>query len=69
MEGTLVKLETQTAGRLLKVKNINNEPFAFIDGVSDINLNNLIGHHNESNKLVTLTAIKPPGRYGAINSR
>lgn len=61
--------KTQTAGRLLKVKKyLNNEPFAFTygDGVSDINLNNLISHHNKSNKLVTLTAIKPPGRYGAI---
>ena len=61
--------KTQTAGRLLKVKKyLNNEPFAFTygDGVSDINLNNLISQHNKSNKLVTLTAIKPPGRYGAI---
>ena len=56
----------------MKVKKyLNNEPFAFTygDGVSDINLNNLISHHNKSNKLVTLTAIKPPGRYGAINSK
>ena len=61
--------KTQTAGRLLKVKKyLNDEPFAFTygDGVSDINLHNLISHHNKSNKLVTLTAIKPPGRYGAI---
>ena len=61
---------TQTGGRLQKVKEyIGNETFCFTygDGVSDINIQELIAFHQAHGKLATVTAIQPPGRYGAIN--
>ena len=61
---------TQTAGRLLRVKDyIGNEKFAFTygDGVSDVDISLLLNKHNELGKKVTLTAVKPPGRYGALS--
>lgn len=61
---------TQTGGRLQKVKEyIGNETFCFTygDGVSDINIQELIAFHQAHGKLATVTAIQPPGRYGALN--
>lgn len=63
-------IEAQTAGRLAKVKEyIGNEKFAFTygDGLADVNISKLISVHNEIGKKVTLTAVKPPGRYGALS--
>ena len=60
---------TLTGGRLLRVKEyLTNEPFCFTygDGVGNIDINKLINHHNNSKKLATLTAVQPPGRYGAL---
>ena len=34
--------------------------------MSDINLKNLVNHHNNSGKKATLTAVRPPGRFGAL---
>ncbi len=62
--------KTNTAGRLLKIKKyLDNDPFAFTygDGLSNVNLNELIKHHKCEKKSATLTAIQPPGRYGALN--
>ena len=36
------------------------------DGVSDVNLFKLLKFHKKNNKLVTLTAVRPPARFGAI---
>ena len=36
------------------------------DGVSNLNLKKLIRHHKRKNKLVTLTAIRAPNKYGAL---
>lgn len=61
---------TQTGGRLKKVREyIGNETFCFTygDGVSDINIQKLIEFHQSHGKLATVTAIQPPGRYGALN--
>ena len=61
---------TQTGGRLQKVKEyIGKETFCFTygDGVSDINIQELIAFHQAHGKLATVTAIQPPGRYGALN--
>ena len=59
-----------TAGRLLQVKRYldSKEPFFFTygDGVSNVNLNNLYAHHLESKKIVTMTTVQTPGRYGSI---
>lgn len=62
--------DTQTGGRLKKVSDyIGNETFCFTygDGVSDINIQQLIEFHKSHGKLATVTAIQPPGRYGALN--
>ena len=60
---------SETAGRLLRVRNyIDEENFCFTygDGLSNINIKNLIDEHKISKKLVTLTAVQPPGRYGSL---
>ncbi len=63
-------LNTMTGGRLLRVRDyLENENFFFTygDGLSDINISELMDFHKSSNYLATVTAVKPPGRYGAIN--
>ncbi len=62
--------DTQTGGRLKKVRDyIGNETvcFTYGDGVSNINIQKLIEFHQSHGKLATVTAIQPPGRYGALN--
>lgn len=61
---------TLTGGRLKRVRqHLNNEPFCFTygDGVADIDIGSLIKYHQLHEKPATVTAIQPPGRYGAIN--
>jgi len=58
-----------TGGRLKRVKDyIGNETFCFTygDGVSDINISELIAYHKKQNTMATLTAAQPPGRFGAF---
>jgi glucose-1-phosphate cytidylyltransferase len=58
-----------TGGRLKRLKKIlGNEKFfmTYGDGVSDVNLNKLLKFHKKNGKLVTLTAVRPPARFGAI---
>ncbi len=60
---------TQTAGRLSKVKKyIKGEKFCFTygDGVGDIDIRKSIEQHESSGNHVTLTAVQPPGRFGAL---
>lgn len=60
---------SMTGGRLKRVKQyIGDETFCMTygDGVSDINITELIAYHREQKKLATLTAVKPPGRFGAF---
>lgn len=63
--------ETLTGGRLKRVKQYvqDEESFCFTygDGVSDVNITELIEFHKSHGKLATLTATQPPGRFGAIN--
>jgi glucose-1-phosphate cytidylyltransferase len=62
--------DTLTGGRLKRVReHLDNEPFCFTygDGVSDVNIRELIDFHDAHGKLATVTAIQPPGRYGALN--
>ncbi|MCH2219679.1 MAG: glucose-1-phosphate cytidylyltransferase, partial [Dechloromonas sp.] len=44
------------------------EPFCFTygDGVSNVDISSLISFHRNSGKLATVTAVQPPGRYGAL---
>jgi len=64
--------ESQTGGRLKRVKSFltNEDSFCFTygDGVSDVDISASILFHKKHNKLVTVTAVQPPGRYGAIIS-
>jgi len=61
--------ETMTGGRLKRVRGyVGDETFCFTygDGVSDINIGKLVEFHRSHKKLATVTAIQPPGRYGAL---
>ncbi len=60
---------TLTGGRLARVKDyLKDESFCFTygDGVGDIDIRKLIDNHEKNKKLATLTAVQPPGRYGAL---
>jgi len=61
---------TLTGGRLRRVteylKDEENFCFTYGDGVSDVNITKLIKYHKSHGKLATLTAVRPPGRYGAL---
>lgn len=64
-------LYTNTAGRLKRVqKYLNGERFmlTYGDGVSNVNLDELVKFHENSGKLVTLTSVKIPGRFGNLNT-
>jgi len=62
--------DTLTGGRLKRVANyLNpNEDFCFTygDGVSNLNINELIQFHKNHGKLATVTAVQPPGRFGVL---
>ena len=60
---------TMTGGRLKRVsKYIGNETFCFTygDGVADIDISKLIEFHRLQGRIGTLTAVQPPGRFGAF---
>ena len=61
--------DTLTGGRLLRVKeHVKDDTFCFTygDGVADVNITELVNFHKRSDSLTTLTAVRPPGRFGAI---
>jgi glucose-1-phosphate cytidylyltransferase len=62
---------SMTGGRLGRVAEYikNEEAFCFTygDGVSDVNISELIAFHQEHGKDATLTATYPPGRFGALD--
>jgi glucose-1-phosphate cytidylyltransferase len=60
---------TMTGGRLKRLKKyLGNEDFflTYGDGLSNVNLKKLLKFHKKNKKLVTLTAVRPPARFGAI---
>ncbi len=62
--------DTMTGGRLKRVSRfLDDEPFCFTygDGLSDVNIGELVKFHDKSRCLATLTAIHPPGRFGALD--
>lgn len=63
--------ETLTGGRLKRVAEYvkDEEDFCFTygDGVADVDVSQLVRFHREHGKLATVTAVQPPGRYGALN--
>jgi glucose-1-phosphate cytidylyltransferase len=63
-------LNTMTGGRLKKLKKFfsKNEDFmvTYGDGLANINIKRLVQFHKKHNKLVTITAVRPPARFGAL---
>ncbi len=62
-------LDTMTGGRVKRARDyINNETFmlTYGDGVSDVNINDLIKFHKAHGKKATMTAIQPEGKFGAL---
>jgi len=62
-------LNTMTGGRIKRAeKYLNNKPFmlTYGDGLSDININNLLKFHKVHGKSLTITAVQPEGRFGAL---
>jgi glucose-1-phosphate cytidylyltransferase len=62
--------DTLTGGRLKRVEHyLGGEPFCFTygDGVTDLDIGATIAFHKAHGCLATVTAIQPPGRYGALN--
>ena len=60
---------TQTGGRLKRVQPyIGEEAFCFTygDGVSDVNVRELVAFHEREKAVATITAVQPPGRYGNL---
>lgn len=61
--------KTMTGGRIKRLKKyIGNERFfmTYGDGLSDVNIRNLLKFHVKNKKLATLTAVRPPARFGKI---
>jgi glucose-1-phosphate cytidylyltransferase len=61
---------SQTAGRLARVSTYLDESsfcFTYGDGVANVDITALIANHKQSGRLATLTAVQPPGRYGALH--
>jgi glucose-1-phosphate cytidylyltransferase len=65
--------DTMTGGRLKRIESYVKEDEYFCltygDGVADINIKKLIEYHKKQQTLATLTAVLPPGRFGALNIR
>ena len=62
-------METQTGGRIKRLAPyLGNKTFMLTwgDGVSDINLDALLSFHRAHGKLATMTAVRPPARYGHL---
>ena len=63
--------ETLTGGRMKRIKDFvkDDEYFCFTygDGLADINIKNLIDFHTQNSVLATLSAVSPPGRFGALD--
>lgn len=60
--------ETQTGGRILRIKEYVNEQFCLTygDGLANVNLEKLISFHSSHKKLATMTVVQPLGRFGAV---
>ena len=61
--------DTMTGGRLKRVRDyLEDDDFCFTygDGISDINITDLIEYHKNHKKLATVLGVQPPGRYGAL---
>ena len=61
--------ETQTGGRIKRLEPwVGSEPFmvTYGDGVADVDLNDLLRFHREHGRIATVTAVRPPARFGGL---
>jgi len=65
-------LETQTGGRIARIKEFLGDDEEFLltygDGLSNVNINDLYSYHKRKGKILTLTGIQPPSPFGIITS-
>ncbi len=64
-------VNTNTAGRIKRIqKYVNNESFmlTYGDGVSDINIPELISFHKKTGRMATLSSVQLPGRFGSVET-
>ena len=61
-------LETSTGGRIKKLEDQLDEEFmlTYGDGLSNVNVEHLLAHHRRFRKIATVTAVRPPSRFGSI---
>ena len=61
-------LNTATGGRILRLEDFLEEEFlmTYGDGLSNVDLAGLIAHHKNSGKMATVTAVRPPARFGSL---
>ena len=65
-------IDTQTGGRLKKIEEyLDDETFCFTygDGISDIQIDQLVRFHNDNKTVATVTAVQPSARFGALDIR
>lgn len=63
-------LDTMTGGRIKRLQHlIGDEPFmlTYGDGVANVNIDELVAFHQRQKKLATVTAVRPPARFGGLN--
>ena len=64
-------LKTNTGGRVLKIKSLfsKNEDFmlTYGDGISSVNIKNLLKTHKKKSNIATITAVRPPARFGEVH--
>ena len=60
---------TMTGGRILRLKDYLEPEFfmTYCDGLSNVDLHELVNHHKAQNRLATVTAVRPPARFGSID--
>lgn len=63
-------INSMTGGRLKRIREYLDDEqdfcFTYGDGLSDVNITELVKSHKESGKNATITAVQPPGRFGAL---
>lgn len=61
-------LETSTGGRIKMLETLLHNEFmlTYGDGLSNVNVNDLLEHHKRFGKIATVTAVRPPARFGTI---
>ena len=61
-------IDTSTGGRIKMLENELDDEFmlTYGDGLSNVNIDDLLDHHRKFGKIATVTAVRPPARFGAI---